>query len=63
MKRPNPALHTDASGLSRPLQGKGRASLRGAGKRERYAAKLYLRVALGTLYRGAPTLASANESQ
>ena len=36
---PNPALHTDAPGLSRPLQGKGRASLRRAGKRERYAEK------------------------
>lgn len=35
MKRPNPALNTDAPGLSRPLQGKGRASLRRAGKRER----------------------------
>ena len=32
---PNTALHTDAPGLSRPLQGKGRASLRRAGKRER----------------------------
>ena len=35
--RPNPALHTDAPGLSRPLQGKGCASLRRAGKRERWA--------------------------
>jgi hypothetical protein len=36
-KRPNPALHSDAPGLSRPLQlaRKGRASLRRAGKRER----------------------------
>ena len=33
--RPNHALHTDAPGLSRPLQGKGRASLRRAGDRER----------------------------
>jgi hypothetical protein len=33
--RSNPALHTDAPGLSRPLQGKGRASPWGAGKRER----------------------------
>jgi hypothetical protein len=35
--RPNPALHTDAPGLSRPLQlaRKGRASPRRAGKRER----------------------------
>ncbi len=34
---PNPALHTDAPGLSRPLQlsRKGRASLQRAGKRER----------------------------
>lgn len=34
---PNPALHTDAPGLSRPLQlaRKGRASPRHAGKRER----------------------------
>ena len=32
---PNPALHTDAPGLSRPLQSKGRAGLRRAGKRER----------------------------
>ena len=32
---PNHALHADAPGLSRPLQGKGRASLRRAGKRER----------------------------
>ncbi len=32
---PNPALHTDAPGLSRPLQRKSRASLRRAGKRER----------------------------
>ena len=31
----NNALHTDAPGLSRPLQGKGRASLRRAGKRGR----------------------------
>ena len=31
----NPALHTVAPRLSRPLQGKGRASLRRAGKRER----------------------------
>ena len=33
--RPNHALHTDAPGLSRPLQGKGRASLRGAAERGR----------------------------
>jgi len=33
--RPNHALHTDAPSLSRPLQGKGRASLRRAGDRER----------------------------
>jgi hypothetical protein len=34
---PNPALHTDAPGLSRPLQltRKRRASLRRAGKRGR----------------------------
>ena len=32
---PNHAQHTDAPGLSRPLQGKGRASLRRAGKRGR----------------------------
>ena len=33
---PNPALHTDAPGLSRPLRlGKGRASPTRAGKRER----------------------------
>ena len=32
---PNYALNTDAPWLSRPLQGKGRASLRRAGKRER----------------------------
>ena len=34
---PNPALHTDAHGLSRPLHlaRKGRASPRRAGKRER----------------------------
>lgn len=32
---PNHALHTDAPGLSRPLQGKRRASLRRAGDRER----------------------------
>ena len=38
LSRANPALHTDAPGLSRPLRGKGRASLRRAGKRERYAA-------------------------
>jgi predicted Zn-dependent protease len=34
-ERPNPALHRDAPGLSRPLQGKGRASPSRAGKRER----------------------------
>ena len=33
----NHALHTDAPGLSRPLQGKGRASLRRAAERGRYA--------------------------
>jgi|APFre7841882724_1041349.scaffolds.fasta_scaffold26507_2 hypothetical protein len=33
--RANHALHTDAPGPARPLQGKGRASLRYAGKRER----------------------------
>jgi hypothetical protein len=33
--KPNHALHTDALGLSRPLQGKGRASQRRAGERER----------------------------
>ena len=32
---PNNALHADAPCLSRPLRGKGRASLRRAGKRER----------------------------
>ena len=33
---PNHALYSDAPGLSRPLRcGKGRASLRRAGKRER----------------------------
>ena len=32
---PNHALHADAPGLSRPLQGKGRASLGSAGDRER----------------------------
>ncbi len=32
---PNPALHTDAPGLSRPLQSKSRARLRRAGKRGR----------------------------
>ena len=31
----NNALHTDAPGLSRPLQSKGRASLRRAGERGR----------------------------
>jgi hypothetical protein len=31
----NHAPHTDAPGLSRPLRGKGRASLRRTGKRER----------------------------
>lgn len=31
---PNHAMHTDAPRLSRPLLGKGRASLRRAGKRE-----------------------------
>jgi hypothetical protein len=35
LSRANPALHTDAPGLSRPLQGKGRASPRRVGKRER----------------------------
>ncbi len=37
---PNPALYPDAPGLSRPLQvsRNGRASLRRAGKRERYTA-------------------------
>jgi hypothetical protein len=42
LKPPNPALHTDAPGLSRPLQltRKGHASLRRAGKRERYAASI-----------------------
>jgi hypothetical protein len=35
LSRANPALHTDAPGLSRPLRcGKGRASPRLAGKRE-----------------------------
>ena len=33
--RPNNAMQPDAPGLSRPLQGKGRASLRRAGDRER----------------------------
>lgn len=33
----NDAPHTDAPCLSRPLRGKGRASLRRAGKRERWA--------------------------
>ena len=33
--RPNNAMHRDAPRLSRPLQGKGRASLRRAGDRER----------------------------
>ena len=37
--KPNPALNTDAPGLSRHLQGKGRASLRRAGKRERQASQ------------------------
>ena len=36
MSAPNPALYADAPGLSRHLQGKGRASPRRAGKRERY---------------------------
>jgi hypothetical protein len=31
----NHASHTDALGLSRPLQGKGRASPQRAGRRER----------------------------
>jgi len=33
--KPNNALYRDEPCLSRPLQGKGRASLRRAGKRER----------------------------
>jgi hypothetical protein len=37
MMSPNPALYPDAPGLSRPLQGKGGANLRRAGKRERWA--------------------------
>ena len=38
---PNPALYSDAPGPSRPLHlsHKGRAGLRRAGKRERYASK------------------------
>jgi hypothetical protein len=36
---PNSAMHPDAPGLSRPLQGKGRASLRRAGDRGRQAAQ------------------------
>jgi len=32
---PNPAMRRDAPGLSRPLQSKGRASMRRAGERER----------------------------
>ena len=35
MSGSNSALHTDAPGLSRPLQGKGRASRWRAGERER----------------------------
>ena len=35
IRLPNHALHRDAPWLSRPLQGKGRASLSRAGKRER----------------------------
>ena len=35
LSMPNHAPYTDAPSLSRPLQGKGRASLRRAGKRER----------------------------
>lgn len=34
-RSPNDALHTDAPGLSRPLLGKGRTSLRRVSKRER----------------------------
>jgi len=34
-QRSNHAFHADAPGLSRPLHGKGRASLRRAGDRER----------------------------
>ena len=34
---PNNALNSDAPGLSRPLPGNGRARLRRAGDRERYA--------------------------
>ena len=33
MTRANNAMHADAPGLSRPLQGKERASLRRAGER------------------------------
>ena len=35
---PNHAVHADSPSLSRPLQGKSRASLRRAGDRERYLA-------------------------
>ena len=40
--RSNTALNRDAPCLSRPLQGKGRASRRRAGKRERYTALMAL---------------------
>jgi len=37
IRMPNNAIHPDAPGLSRPLRSKGRASLRRAGDRGRYA--------------------------
>lgn len=41
VKHPGRALHADGPGLSRPLQGKGRAGLRRAGERERQTPDLW----------------------